>query len=217
MAIRFYDQALVDKIQKWIRDPNMRVLKPNEVTRLFQLRADQTDDKPLTLPLVAVSRDSNVSITLPAKQNLSFDGHIIGENVDRSIQLNAIPIQLNYQLDIYTKRYEEGDEYLRNFIFNFVNYPKMVVELPYNNTQIEHVCYVRLESEVIDNSDVSEKLFPDEFTRWTLNLRIDDAYLFSIPVHENVKLGGYKVYVKDAETSELEYQGGDMLLEISDK
>ena len=31
MGVRFYDEAIANKIQKWIKDPNMVILKPNEV------------------------------------------------------------------------------------------------------------------------------------------------------------------------------------------
>lgn len=193
MAVRFYDEALVNKIQKWIKDPHMVVLKPNEVSRLWQVRADQKNDEPLTLPLIAVSRDPNLNISVATKRNLTFDGLKIGkgENVEKdSIQLDAIPIEINYQIDIYTRKYDEGDEYLRNFIFNFVNYPQMKVLLPYNGANIEHVCYTRLSSSVVDNSDISEKLFPDQFTRWTIQLTVHDAFLFGIPVKESARIVG---------------------------
>lgn len=129
------------------------------------MRADQKDDKPLTLPLIAISRDSNVTISIPSKRNLTFDGKAFNQTEAKSMQFNAIPIEINYQLDIYTKRYDEGDEYLRNFIFNFINYPQMKVEIPYNDAKLVHVCYARLDGTAVDNSDVAEKLFPDEFTR----------------------------------------------------
>ena len=54
MAIRYYDKALVEKITKWVKDPNMRILKPEEVTRLFQQTADINNDKPISLPLIAI-------------------------------------------------------------------------------------------------------------------------------------------------------------------
>ena len=41
MAIRFYDKALSAKIESWIKDPNMTILKPDEVTRLLQIQADK--------------------------------------------------------------------------------------------------------------------------------------------------------------------------------
>lgn len=196
MAIRFYDDALAEKIKKWIEpDSPLVILKPNETVRLFQIIADETNDKPITLPLVAISRDPNIDVTIPTKRPLTFNGLRIseydGEDVpdeQKIMQLDAIPIVLNYQIDIYTKEFWEADEYIRNFVFQFVNYPKMIVNIPYNNAKIQHVCYTRLQPQVSDNSDIPEKLFPDQFTRFTFNIRIDDAYLFSVPIKQGAKI-----------------------------
>ena len=43
MAIRYYDEALTEKIKSWVKDPDMRVLSPNDSTRLFQMKADTPD------------------------------------------------------------------------------------------------------------------------------------------------------------------------------
>ena len=188
MGIRFYDEAIVNKIQKWIKDPKMVVLKPNEVSRLFQIKADQNNDKPLTLPLVSIARDPNVVLKTPVKTKLSSDGYKSIYTKDGVLLLNAIPIDISYQLDIYTKKYEEGDEYIRNFIFNFINHPKMVITIPYNNSNLEHVCNIRLDGSVTDNSDISEHLFSDQFTRWTLKINIDDAFLFSAPIKDYLQI-----------------------------
>ena len=204
MGVRFYDEAIANKIQKWIRDPNMVILKPNEVSRLWQVRADQKNDQPLTLPLIAISRDPTVNMDISTKRSLTCDGASIGKTDTTSFQLDAIPIGITYQIDIYTQKYEEGDEYLRNFIFNFVNHPKMKVILPYNGANIEHVCYTRLTSSATDNSDVSEKLFPDQFTRWTIQLEVHDAFLFSIPVKEFGRIVGAELELHDSEVKQPE-------------
>lgn len=188
MAIRLYDEALYSKIQMWVKDPNMRIIRPNEVTRLFQMRADLTNDKPLKLPLIALSRETDIQLLSANKKPLTFDGMMKEANEEKTLQINAIPIQIGYQLDIYTRHYEEGDEYLRNFIFNFVNYPKLSITLPYNDANIEHNANITLIKTVEDNSDIAQRLFPDQFTRWTIKLLIEDAYLFSIPYVTNVKV-----------------------------
>lgn len=184
----------------------MVVLKPNEVSRLWEVRADQKNDQPLTLPLIAVSRDPSVSIKVSTKRNLSFDGLKLDGTKMKTLQLNAIPINIAYQIDIYTQKYEEGDEYLRNFIFNLVNHPKMTVTLPYNDTNIEHSCNLLLDQTATDNSDVSEKLFPDEFTRWTLRVTVEGAYLFSIPVQDNAKIVGAALDLVDPEIPHEDYE-----------
>lgn len=185
MAVRYYDEALYNKIQKWVKDPNMRILKPDEVSRLFRITADLNKDKPITLPLIAISRDTSINVDITSKRSLSASGLKVGGDETKTIQLNAIPITVMYQIDIYTKRYEEGDEYLRNFIFNLVNYPKLTITIPYNDSNIEQVAHIRLQPTVTDNSDIPERLFPGQFTRWTLQLELQDAYLFSVPFNKN--------------------------------
>lgn len=188
MGARLYDEALYNKIQKWVKDPNMRILKPDEVTRLIQIKADLNSDKPLKLPMIALSRNTDIEILSVNKKPLTFDGMMIESNEKKTLQINAIPITIGYQLDIYTLKYEEGDEYLRNFIFNFVNSPKLTVVLPYNGVNYQHNANVTLLSPVEDNSDIAQRLFPGQFTRWTIKLLIEDAYLFSLPYVNNVSM-----------------------------
>ncbi len=185
MAIRFYDQAVYDKISHWVKDPNMRILKPDETSRQFQMWSDMQNDKPLTLPLITLSRDNNIEIISTTKKALSYDGAHVAANTGKSEILNAIPIKLSYQLDIYTKYFAEADEYARNFIFNIINYPKISIEIPYNQAKIQHNSTILLETTVSDNSDISERLISGQFTRMSLRFIVDDAYLFSVPFMGN--------------------------------
>jgi hypothetical protein len=185
MAIRYYDEAVYEKIKRWVKDPNMRILKPNESNRLFQIRADQQNDTPLTLPLIALSRDNDIQITSTAKKPLTYDGAHLAATKEKSKVLNGIPIKLTYQLDIYSKFFEEADEYVRNFVFNLINYPRVSIEIPYNNSKIVHDSNLMLESTISDNSDISERLISGQFTRMSLRFTIDDAYLFSVPFMDN--------------------------------
>ena len=186
MAIRFYDEALVNKIQKWDKDSRLHILKPEETSRLFSIKADENNDKPIELPLIALSRGTNVTLLNVNKHAMSFGGMKVlnfdekgNEKKEKSVfLLNAIPIQLEYQLDIYTRDLVEADEYMRNFVFNFVNLPNLEIEIPYNNTRLHHKSTIHLENVVQDNSDIPQRLFPSQFTRYTLSLVVDDAYLF---------------------------------------
>lgn len=185
MAIRFYDSAIYEKIKNWVRDPNMHILGVDESTRLFQLHADETSDKPVKLPLIAISRDSSYEILSTSKRALSYDGARLAATEQKSQVLNAIPIKISYQVDIYTKYFAEADEYARNFIFNLINYPKVQIDIPYNNANIQHNSTISLETNITDNSNISERLISGQFTRMTIRFTVDDAYLFSIPFMEN--------------------------------
>lgn len=185
MAIRFYDNAVLNKIKDWVRDPHMYIMGVNESTRLFQMIAEQNDDKPLSLPLIVLSRNPEMQVLVTQKKAMTYDSAHVRFDKNHSALLNAIPIQLNYQLDIYTRTFAEADEYTREFIFNFINDPKIRIELPYNNQKVAHDSNIKVESTVSDNSDIPERLIKGQFTRMTIRLLIDDAYLFSIPFMDN--------------------------------
>ena len=199
MAVRYYDDAVANKINSWLpkdRNRQIQVLKPDETKRLFSIEADEKNDKPLTLPLIALSRSNTVSLKQKTMTPMSFDGLMLDSDGKHTLQLNGIPIYLSYQLDIYTRRYDEGDELLREFVFKLVNNPQIVIELPYNNQKFKHVATIEMQTDIEDTSDISERLFPGQFTRWTLRFDIDGAYLFSLPYVDNVSIDGYGLEVR---------------------
>lgn len=204
MAVRYYDEALTEKIKKWVHDPNMRILSPESFSQLIQLRANDTQDKHITLPMIAISRKPSLRLGLVGKKPLTFSGKRIEGNDTDIVSLNAIPIELEYQIDIYTQKYIEGDEYLREFIYKLTNEPKMKIIIPYNSSNIEYDSYLRIMSNVEDNSDIQQRLFKGQFTRWTLNVTIDDAYLFSVPHRKNNKVEIKEVDV-DGDVEEFNY------------
>ncbi len=179
MSVALYDQAVKQTIQRWILDPNLTVLGPDETKRLFQYKADKNDDRPLTLPLIAIGRDRDIDIQITAKRPLSHSGKVFNSDGKVSDHLNAVPITLRYQIDIYTRYQEEADEYIRNFVFQIINYPAMEIQIPYNGSNLEYTSYISLVNQITDNSDVAERLIPGQFTRMTLRIQLSDAYLFS--------------------------------------
>lgn len=212
MAVRFYDEALTNKIKNWIKDDSVKVLKPEETTRLFKMKVDEANDKPLKLPFVALSRKTRISVLNTNKRPLSYDGmkiwakdsegHLVAPN--RMQKLNAIPMKLDYQLDIYAAHMAEADEYLRNFIFNFVNYPNVTIEIPYNDCKLTHESTIYVEEDVEDNSDIPQRLVPGQFTRYTINLTIDNAYIFSAPIKDNILISKVDIEIKNNDGEVLE-------------
>lgn len=200
MAISYYDEAITQKIKGWLADSSkLRVLSPDESTRLIQLTADDSGDKPLTLPLLALSRNKDLEIESTIKQNKSFDGLIIGKDNDTAttIHLNVIPIKTTYQLDIYTKRRIEADEYIRQYLFKLINNPQIIIEIPYNNYIVKHTANLRVLNTVSDTSEISTHIFAGQFYKWTIQLELQDGFLFSIPQKKNWRFGGVEVTIAD--------------------
>lgn len=186
MAVRYYDDAIICKLKKWLPDnSNLRILRPDESKRLIELTADDKYDKALKLPFIALSRNDDIELRLNIKNSRSFDGIKLAQNELQTLQWNVIPIKLEYQLDIYTKTVEDGDEYLRNFLFKLINNPLIHIDIPYNDSQLQHTAYIRVLDTISNTSNISEHLFAGQFNRWTIQLEIQDAYLFSIPYRKN--------------------------------
>lgn len=207
MAIRFYDEAIANKINSWLpksKNRKIQVLKPEEVKRLFSIEADERNDKPIQLPLIAISRETQIDVLHPTKRAMSFDGMMLESDGRHTIQLDAVPISLTYQIDMYTRHFDEGDELLREMIFKIINNPQLVIELPYNNQNLKQVCAMKLQGSVEDTSAISERLFSGQFTRWTMRVDIDGAYLYSIPYVDNVKVE-YRLEVARTNKTPLEF------------
>lgn len=191
MAITYYDDILIAKLKRWLpSNHKVRVLGPNEGKRLLETQADDSKDKPLKLPLIALSRDSNITLLHNIKQPNSFDGpRLIGDpKATQQLLLNMIPIKVDYQLDIYAKTQLEVEEYVRSFVFKLINNPTLMVEVPYNGTYYRHIANIRLNDTISDTSDASERIFAGQFCRWTLQLELQDAFLFNIPYKDTWRL-----------------------------
>ena len=188
MSIKLYDDALLKKFKNWTLDTNITVTGVNESTRLFTTIADQNNDKPVKLPLIAITRPGGFVINDKYKQPKSYNGLTLGYNSERNARLNVVQISIPYQVDVYARYQEEADEYTRNIVFNTINYPEVHIDIPYNDLGVSHYSNIRLDSDIEDNSDVPERLVADQFKRYTIGLIIDDAYLFDVRVKDNVRL-----------------------------
>lgn len=191
MAISYYDDILIAKLKRWLpSNHKVRVLGPNEGKRLLETQADDSKDKALKLPLIALSREPNITLLHNIKQTNSFDGpRLIGDpKATQQLLLNMIPIKVDYQLDIYAKTQLEVEEYVRSFVFKLINNPTLMVEVPYNGTYYRHIANIRLSDTVSDTSDASERIFAGQFYRWTLQLELQDAFLFNIPYKDTWRL-----------------------------
>lgn len=188
MGVRYYDEALLNKLKKWTAGTEMQITGVNDTKRLFEVLADKNDDRQIQLPIIALSRQGGYVILNKNKQPLSFAGSTMVQNEQRGAKLNAIPIGISYQLDIYTRYLEEADEYARNIVFNIINYPKLTIEIPYESLGLLHDSNIRLKTDVEDNSDIPERLIPGQFTRLTIGIDIDDAYLFDVRIKDNLSI-----------------------------
>ena len=179
MSVTLYDKAVTEKIKSWILDTDMIVFGPDETRRMFMYKADVSNDKPLKLPMITVTRGRDISIRDRGKRPQSYMGKVFNSAKGVSDHLNAIPISIPYVLNIFTRTEEQADEYVRNFVFNIVNYPSILIKIPYNGSNLSYTSFITLGDTFTDASDIPERLISGQFSRFVLPFVLNDAYLFS--------------------------------------
>lgn len=180
MATCLYDNALINKLRSWTEGTSATIVGPDQYRQFLEVTADIQDDRPLTLPIICLRRDNSFVMRAFGKTPLTHDALKMAGNPDRLTQMMAIPVELKYTLIVYTRYYREADEYLRNFIFNFINYPKMEIEVPYESISRMHVANIVLGEDVQIDPASAEGITPGQLTKGTLSFTIPDAYLFDV-------------------------------------
>ena len=188
MSVYLYDEAFVEKLRYWTKASQIQVYSPDDTRRLFEVMADTNNDSPIKLPILCLRRKSGLNVINVNKQPKTFSGMKLCVDDNQASLLNAVPINITYQLDIYTRYFKEADEFLRNLTFNIINYPKLTIKIPYNGADFEHDGFIRMSNDIEDNSNVPERLINGQFTRLTFNISIDDAYLWDVKVKDNLSI-----------------------------
>lgn len=204
MALYFYDTALLSKLRYWTQKTNLHIYGPDDTKRLFETIADETNDSPIQLPILCLRRNGGYTILNINKRPLTYDGAFIDRDDDVSTQIDAVPVMINYSLDVYAKFLQEADAYARNLVFNIINYPTLKIDIPYGEkSYFSHYANIRVASDIQDNSAIPERMVPGLFTRLTLSLNIDDAYLWDIRTKSNsVILSDVQLNIQNSETDD---------------
>ena len=196
MAFEYYDDALAGKLMKWTpTNLQLRVLKPDDTRRLIELKADDSRDKNLKLPFIALSRNNEIELLSNMKSPKSFDGLKLKQTEEETLQMNVLPVKLQYQLDIFAKTQIEAEQYVREYLFKLVNNPVIKIVIPYNGQDVTQIANIKVLSNISDTSDIPQRLYAGQFTRWTIQLEILDAFLYNLPYRKN-----WKIFIDEDET-----------------
>jgi len=193
--VSLYDKSFVQLIKSWTENTDIHVYGKDETQALFSLIADKNNDKEIQLPIITIRRPGGYDLRTVHSAPPTRDGYKVFVDDNVGVTANAIPIKIVYQIDVYTRYFEEADAYCRDLIFNIVNHPISYVTIPYNNLDLKHNYKMTLGAQITDNSDVVEGIIAGMFTRMTLEVEIEDAYLWSVPVRQNITMDGDGIYL----------------------
>lgn len=204
MSTYLYDEALTEKIQKWTSKAQVEVYGPSETSRVFEVIADKTNDESIKLPMIYIERDRGFEIinSGQTRRPLSYDGTTFNINKKYGDTLNAIPISIAYQINVYARYAKEADILIRNLIFNVINYPALEVTVPKvgvykfdKETGLEtmepfvHTARIELANTTIqDNSNEQQRFIEGNYTKLSLLIQINDAYLWDLREHRTAEI-----------------------------
>lgn len=178
------------------------------IRRTDGFRIENSNKKPLSYDGLHISSSSNARLAEIKRQYINNEiskqdyykelSTLSDESQHSSTaEINAIPIIIPYKLDVYTRYQKENDLYMRNLIFNIVNFPTLQVVFKYNGIQKEHNANIRLSDNSVYADSGSIRLFADQIVKQTLNINIDDAYLWDLRVRRNAFISEGGLYIKE--------------------
>ena len=191
MSAYLYDEALVKKFKNWTSSSKTQVYGPSETRRLYEIIADSTTDSSVERPIISISRNMGYDIinSGTTRRPLSYDGvdRLYFEETNSTKIINAIPILLSYQIDVYARLAQEADILMRNLVFNIINYPAMEISIP--DADLNHTARISFGSNTItDNSNMSERFVEGNLTVLSAIINIEDAYLWDVRQHRNAEI-----------------------------
>lgn len=186
VGIYAYDLAIVNDLRVRFNLNKDGTPKTNNnvyitpVDNVFNIIGDISEDN-IKFPLISLSR-TGWSLQDFKPELMIKAGSFVGakEGTDKKlkqIRLQAIPITINYQIDIWTRTRIDNDALTRDFIWYYTLHPQLLVDIPHG-LDVKHVFNIFFENDVEDNSDIVEHNNRGQFFRQTLGMYVDDAYLW---------------------------------------
>ena len=77
---------------------------------------------------------------------------------------------------------------------------KLLAELKFSGISSTGAISTSNASSISDTSDIPQRLFTGQFTRWTIQLEVQDAFLYNIPYRKN-----WKIYIDDEQVLDPKY------------
>lgn len=192
MSVFLYDTAIVNKFRELVASSDIYITPPENVFRVMAL----LNKDEVTLPLISIER-INYTLLENRSHAMKFRGSTVSYNSENDMltSMQAIPIRINYTLNVWTRHLQECDDIVRELIWYLSTHPTMEVNIPYG-LNIQHNFNVQLDNEIENNSDITEHINRGEYFRQTISFYTDDAYLWKSKSGYPARIGSisYEAY-----------------------
>lgn len=184
MSVNLYDESITN-LFRTLFDDNRIHIWPTEL--VFNLTAQLQKDK-VKFPLINLTRlgyniRGNDGQWVQINKGIPHHRTAVNTNVFHA----AVPIRIDYQVDIYAVDRKTCDDITRELIIYIFQNPTLQIQVPYH-INAPAVFNIWLNDEIVDNSDISNHFNSGVLYRNTLSLYTDDAYLFSGIIEKQPKI-----------------------------
>jgi hypothetical protein len=144
----------------------------------FEEMATETEGK-FTLPLIGIKR---VGWSLDKQRFNHLETwygsyNAVDQNTGKNYFITALPIAINYQIDIYAEVREVVDKIAAELMFFLWKHPKLMFEVvkPFQWTCLDSDIWI---DDILENSDLGNFSSKGRLYRTTYDIKIDNAKLY---------------------------------------
>lgn len=203
MSVYFYDKAIVDRIRTIINDPEVNIIT-NE--KMFTKSKDSNDDP--TMPAVSLYRSGYSLSTLNRNIVMYRKGRFSKDSETSKLYFTqALPITINYQVDVWTRTREQNDEFVRELLWYFTLFPEHRIQLEYEQYKKDIGFHVFLGEQIVDNSEINEFENRGQYYRSTFEIVVDEAQIFMVKTTDYNKI---KVTLKSYDAEGVEFDSEEI-------
>lgn len=223
VGVYAYDMAIIKDLRarfNYTKDGKKKTNNIIQITNsenVFNIIGDIENDT-IQFPIISLIR-TGWQFTGSEPEFLNNSGGLVGymegEKGERikQVRLQAFPIQINYQLDIWTQNRYDNDVIAREFCWFYKQNPQLRVFIPHG-LNITEPFNLFIEPEVVDNSDIAEHNSRGRYYRQTIGLYVDDAYLWKSSVTNvpGIDIVKFSIYTGDISNIENKIEDDDGLI-----
>lgn len=208
VGVYAYDLSIIEDLRaRFNYDKNGKkktnnLIQITNAENVFNIIGDIENDN-IQFPIISLIR-TGWQFTGSEPEFLNNSGGLVGYMEDkpgdrvRQVRLQAFPIQINYQLDIWTQNRYDNDVIAREFCWFYKQNPQLRVFIPHG-LNITEPFNLFIENEIVDNSDIAEHNSRGRYYRQTIGLYVDDAYLWKSSVSNvpGIDIVKFEIYTGD--------------------
>lgn len=188
--VYLYDNAIIQDLRRIINDNRVTITPYDNLIRTIA----KSENDIITLPIISIARNG-WSIRDERPHAMKFTGEFSGLDDNKDVvNTYAIPIRIDYTMDVFTKTRLDNDNILRELIFYYSTNPTLSITIPYGLTANKNFNII-FGNDIEDNSDIINHKNIGEHFRQTIPFYVDDAYLWKSSISKKTYIDIDNLYL----------------------